>query len=170
MRWSIHLAPSASPRTVLFAPPSSQTAAVHALITHTGYRRPTDDYGFVAAVTDGLIFDSIDDRFLSIGGNTGTTNSFTGVSVADLTGGVFNAQSLRKGNNLWCFAMQAAAGEAPDLLKPLFSSVTKPLQMLNAATNQAIAALGGCPQLSSIDNSQFDKFPGSTKLNSKGTY
>lgn len=116
------------------------------------------------------MFDTIDSRFLSVGGNPGTTNSFTGVSVADLTGGVFNAQSLREGNNLWCFAMQAAAGEAPDLLKPLFNSITKPLQMLNAATNQAISALGGCPQLSSIEDSQFDQFPGAKKLNSKGGY
>jgi hypothetical protein len=121
-------------------------------------------------VTDGLAFDAIDDRFLSVGGNTGATNSFTGVSVVDLSGGVFNAESLKQGNNLWCFAMQFAAGEAPDILKPLFSSVTQPLQVLNAATDQAISAIGGCPHLAAIDNSQFDQFPGATKLTSKGTY
>lgn len=36
----------------------------------------------------------------SIGGNTGTVNSFTGVDLGDTTGGVYNAQTLFEGNNL----------------------------------------------------------------------
>lgn len=135
----------------------------------TGYRRPSDDYGFVAAVADGLYFDSINPNFLSVGGNTGKVNTFTGVNVGNLTGGVYNAQSLREGNNLWCFAMQLSAGTAPDVLKPLFSVLDKPLALMRAATSKATSALG-CPQLSDIDDSQFDQFPGATKLNSKGAY
>jgi hypothetical protein len=42
-----------------------------------------------------------------IGGNTGKPNTFTGVNIADLTGGVFNAETLLEGNNLMCFAFQA---------------------------------------------------------------
>jgi hypothetical protein len=41
----------------------------------------------------------------SIGGNTGKVDSFTGLHIADLTGGILNAQSLLKDNNLFCFAM-----------------------------------------------------------------
>ena len=41
----------------------------------------------------------------SIGGNTGTVDSFTGVHIADLIGGMLNAQSLLENNNLFCFAM-----------------------------------------------------------------
>lgn len=46
--------------------------------------------------------------FLQVGGNTGTTNSFTPVDIANLTGGVYNAQSLAQGNNAMCFAYQNA--------------------------------------------------------------
>jgi hypothetical protein len=45
---------------------------------------------------------------LKFGGNTGTVNSFTGVDVANLTGGVYNAQTLFQGDNFQCFAFQIA--------------------------------------------------------------
>lgn len=38
-----------------------------------------------------------------VGGNTGKTNTFTGVDVSDLTGGAFNSKTLLEGNNLGCF-------------------------------------------------------------------
>jgi len=98
-------------------------------------------------------------QFLDVGGNTGTKNSFAGVDLQDLTGGVFNTGSLAQGNNALCFAFQAAQQAAPDLLKGIFGQLTKPLAQLNAAVGKAIAGLG-CPQLKSIDDSQFDKFPG----------
>lgn len=47
-------------------------------------------------------------EFLSVGGNTGKTNSFTGVDINQLTNGAFNAQSLLQGNNAICFAYQFA--------------------------------------------------------------
>ena len=47
-------------------------------------------------------------EFLDVGGNTGTTNSFTGVDIADLTGGVYNAQNLLEGDNALCFSYQFA--------------------------------------------------------------
>ena len=43
-----------------------------------------------------------------IGGNTGKPNTFTGVNIADLTGGVFNAETLLEGNNLMCYGLQLA--------------------------------------------------------------
>ncbi|KAJ3847013.1 hypothetical protein EV368DRAFT_69444 [Lentinula lateritia] len=57
----------------------------------------------VTDLKDNLIY------FLSIGGNTGQVNTFTGVDVADLTGGVYNAATLLEGNNFQCFfSLQAA--------------------------------------------------------------
>ncbi|UJO25087.1 Dothistromin biosynthesis peroxidase dotB [Fulvia fulva] len=100
---------------------------------------------------------------------TGEVNTFTGVNVGDLSGGVFNGQTLAEGNNAWCFAMQFAAGTAPDVLKPLFGALDKPISMIRAVTGQASSVLG-CPQLQATDDSQFDQFPGSAKLSSKGTY
>lgn len=47
-------------------------------------------------------------QFLDVGGNTGTTNSFTGVDLSSLTGGVYNAQNIFQGNNAQCLAYQFA--------------------------------------------------------------
>ncbi|PIA80068.1 Aromatic peroxygenase [Cercospora beticola] len=139
-------------------------------IPENWYRRPANDYGVAAAVADGLYFDQFNPSFLSVGGNTGKVNSFTGVDVGDLSGGIFNAQNLREGNNLWCFAMQFAAQAAPDTLKPLFSTLGRPLALIRGATNNAIAAIGGCPQLQQIEDDQFNQFPGAARLSAKGTY
>jgi len=103
-------------------------------------------------------------EFLSVGGNTGTVNSFTGVDISDLTGGVYNSKNLLEGNNAACFAFQAAVQSAPDILEGLFSSITKPLSQLNAAVASAISSFS-CPTLNSINTSQFSKYPGA-----KGAY
>lgn len=87
--------------------------------------------------------------------NTGTTNSFTGVDIADLSGGLFNLQTLAQGNNLGCFTYQLAAQAKPDFL-------TGPTTQLQDAVGGLIQPLG-CPQLQKIDNSQLEKFPGYKK-------
>lgn len=97
-------------------------------------------------------------KFLSIGGNTGTVNSFTGVDVANLTGGIFNSASLLEGNNLACFVFQAATTANNDLVTGLLGPLTD-------LTNALGEALGGldCPQLQSIDSAELEQFPGYTK-------
>ncbi|KAG9249323.1 hypothetical protein BJ878DRAFT_579585 [Calycina marina] len=100
-------------------------------------------------------------QLLDVGGNTGTVDSFTGVDVQALTGGVFNTATLAEGNNAFCFAFQFAQQVAPDLLKGLFSAVTKPLDQLSGAISTVLAALS-CPQLEPIDCAQFSHYPGST--------
>ena len=96
-------------------------------------------------------------KFLNIGGNTGKTNSFTGVNVDDLSGGLFNGASLAKNNNFACLAYQFAAQVKPDLA----------LGALTQLTNAMGSILGdlSCPQLSKIDESQMSQFPGYTKSN-----
>lgn len=108
-------------------------------------------------------------EFLQIGGNTGTTNSFTGVDPSDLTGGVYNSQNLLTGNNLACFGFQAAAQLSPDLLKGLLSDVTGAVAQITDALGNSLNALG-CPTLQKIDDTQFSKFPGWSKLKSDGSY
>lgn len=122
------------------------------------YKRAAgDEYSIPFFLTDAIAAALEYPKFLDVGGNTGTPNSFTGVDISDLTGGVFNAQTLAQGDNAACFAMQFAQQAAPDLLKGLFSSVTAPLAQLNGAIGQVLAGLS-CPQLTSIDTSQFAKF------------
>lgn len=94
-------------------------------------------------------------KFLNIGGNTGKTNSFTGVDVANLTGGLFNSADLLKGNNFGCFVYQLSAQAKPDIL---LGALTK----LTDAIGSIIGPLG-CPQLQKIDTKQLQQFPGYTQ-------
>lgn len=95
-------------------------------------------------------------QFLDIGGNTGTTNSFTGVDVMNLTGGVYNAQTLAQGNNLFCFGTQFLQQAVPDVLKGVaIDTLTQAL----ANTSSALA----CPQITKIDASNLNQFPGYAK-------
>jgi len=87
--------------------------------------------------------------------NTGTTNSFSGVDVGDLTGGLLNSASLLKDNNLGCFVFQVAAQAKPDLL-------LAPLAKLTSALGDVVSQLG-CPQLQKVDDAQLKKYPGYTK-------
>ncbi|KAL5422368.1 hypothetical protein PMIN04_004789 [Paraphaeosphaeria minitans] len=122
-------------------------------IPENWYRRaieyPYDTEYFLA---DALNAAALHPKFLDIGGNTGTTNSFVGVDVADLTGGVFNSANLLQGNNFACFVYQLSAQAKPDAV----------LGVLNQLTNAVGNIIGklGCPQLQAIDNKQLEQFPG----------
>lgn len=101
-------------------------------------------------------------EFGSIGGNTGTPNSFVGVDPSDLTGGVFNAATLTEGNNLFCYALQLTVQETPDILSGLFTDVDDAMSKLGPVLNNATDTLG-CPKLNNIEKGQFGQFPGYTK-------
>ncbi|GAB7349625.1 hypothetical protein MBLNU459_g0307t1 [Dothideomycetes sp. NU459] len=132
-------------------------------------RNVVDDYTIPYFLVDLLAAAVAHPEFLSVGGNTGTVDSFTGVDLADLTGGVYNAQTLAQGNNAACFAMQAAVQSLPDFITGLLTDVTA-MDLLGSALNNATDSLG-CPKLNNIDKNQFNKYPGYTKLNdASGTY
>ncbi|PQE08453.1 hypothetical protein CJF30_00005322 [Rutstroemia sp. NJR-2017a BBW] len=134
----------------------------HEKIPDNWYKRAIgDEYGIVNFNLDVVTAALQYPEFLDIGGNTGEVGTFTGVDVEDLTGGVYNAQTLTQGDNAICLAYQFAQQAAPDLLKGLFSSITQPLSQLNDALGKVFATLS-CPQLEKIDTSQFSKYPGST--------
>jgi len=118
-----------------------------------------DEYSIPFFLSDVIAAASQYPQFLDIGGNTGTTNSFTGVDITDLTGGIFNAETLLSGNNLECFAFQAIQQGAPDVLKGIVSDITTPLSKLNSNIDSLIAPLT-CPQLQVYDTTQFAKYPG----------
>lgn len=94
-----------------------------------------------------------------VGGNTGSPNTFTGVNIADLTSGVFNAETLLEGNNLMCFAFQTVNAAAPDILKGLIGNVLVAVQKLTDALEPLLSPLG-CPQLAKYDTTLLAKFPG----------
>lgn len=133
----------------------------HERIPDNWYKRAIgDEYSIPRFQLDFLDAALKHPEFLNIGGNTGKVDTFAGVDLDSLTGGVYNSETLLKGNNLACFAYQAAQQAAPDILKGLFSSITKPLAQLTAALDKVMANLN-CPQLETFDANQFKQFPGS---------
>lgn len=102
-------------------------------------------------------------EFLSVGGNTGTVNSFAGVDISNLTGGVYELSTLAEGNNALCFAFQAAVQALPDAISGLLTDISA-MDLLGSALNNATDSLG-CPQLNEINMEQFNAYPGYTKLN-----
>lgn len=108
-------------------------------------------------------------EFASIGGNTGTVNSFAGLDPANLTGGVYELSTLTKGNNLLCYAMELTVQALPDLLSGLFTDVDTAMDKVGPVFNNATNSLG-CPKLNNIDKDQFNAYPGYTKLNADGAY
>ncbi|KAL9009995.1 MAG: hypothetical protein Q9173_005022, partial [Seirophora scorigena] len=112
-------------------------------------------------------FATQDPRLLSVGGNTGTTNSFTGIDVSALTNGVFNGATLAQGNNLQCFIYQLIQAEAPGLLTGLYEDLTEALRPLMENLQENTKGLG-CPRLMGVNRSLYDRFPGYGRARGKG--
>lgn len=106
---------------------------------------------------DVVNFAALHPEFLDIGGNLdGKGNNFAGVELEDLTGGLFKSADLLKGNNLGCFALQAAQQVKADLLlKPVLTQLQ---DLIGGVVTQL-----SCPQLQSIDESVLEKYPGYNK-------
>ncbi|KAI4846683.1 Cloroperoxidase [Aureobasidium sp. EXF-8845] len=132
-------------------------------------RNQLDPYDVAFLVIDQNVMAAQHSEFLSIGGNTGTTNSFTGVDPAELTGGVFNVGTLLEGDNLMCYGLQLAVQGLPDILSGVVTDLAGAVNQVTNAFNPAIAKLG-CPKLTKINKDQFQKYPGYTQLKADGTY
>ena len=105
----------------------------------------------------------------SIGGNTGTVNSFTGVDLGNLTGGVYNAANLLEGNNLMCFALEVVKFLSPNSLSTLYTTLDQALGPLTNALLGPISALA-CPEIKDLTaggqpawEALQDLFPGAAK-------
>lgn len=141
-------------------PGSFEWNAGHERIPENWYKRAIgDEYTIPRFQLDFLAAALEFPQFLSVGGNTDGVDTFTGVDLTDLTGGVYNLESLAEGNNAICFAFQAAGQMAPDILGGLFSQIRKPLSQINDAIGDVLGGLS-CPQLNDLDASFFDIFPG----------
>ncbi|KAK6838809.1 hypothetical protein RU639_000907 [Aspergillus parasiticus] len=105
----------------------------------------------------------------SIGGNTRTINSFTGINFSDATGGVFNLTTLLKENNLLCFAFEVLKFLSPNALAGLYKTLSIPLGMISDTISTSLLnfpcpafkdmQIGGKPSWEAIQND----FPGAAK-------
>jgi hypothetical protein len=124
------------------------------------YRRAIgDEYGLPAFALDAVGALQALPYMAVVGGNTGEPNTFTGVNIADLTGGVYNAQTLLEGNNAMCFAFQFIQFASPDILDGLLGNVVLALRKLTTVLDPVLAALA-CPQAAKFDVGLLSSFPG----------
>ena len=154
--------------------PNFQYTPGHESFPNNWYKRnPVDYYTIPYFAADAGMMAYEHHEFVSIGGNTGTVNSFAGLDPSNFTGGVYTSSNLLQGNNAICYGLELSLMEAPDLLSNFYSNVDAALAALAAVTNPAISALG-CPKLNAINKGQFASdfapYPGYTKLSPTGTY
>lgn len=112
-------------------------------IPENWYKIPVD-YGLVQLNLDLVEWFLRYPQLASIGGNTGTVNSFTPLDLSDLSGGLLNVQTLLEGNNLICFALQVVKTVSPNSLSNLFKTLAVPLSLLTEALGAAVTDLT-CP-------------------------
>ncbi|QRW04457.1 peroxidase family 2 domain protein [Ceratobasidium sp. AG-Ba] len=123
-------------------------------IPENWFRRPID-YGFVNLNLDIVKMATVVPEALSVGGNTGKVNTFTGLDLSNLTGGIYNVQTLLEGNNLVFLLEQAI----PDIAKGLLSDITS---ILNLVTSNLLPQLStlGCASMKGYDSAALKQFPG----------
>ncbi|TEA13002.1 Dothistromin biosynthesis peroxidase dotB [Colletotrichum sidae] len=112
-------------------------------IPENWYRTPVD-YGLVQLNLDLVSWIAKYPELGSIGGNTGGVNSFAGVELSDLTGGVLNLTRLLEGNNLLCFVFEVLKTASPGSLSTIFSIIEVPLKMVMDSVGAALLDLS-CP-------------------------
>ncbi|KAL9076215.1 MAG: hypothetical protein Q9157_003750 [Trypethelium eluteriae] len=124
------------------------------------YRRPsTNQYTAVEVAIDVATGYVAYPGSLKIGGNTGTPNSFVGVSVENLTSGVYNAETLFEGDNFACFAFNVAEQGLPDFLQGAGSALNNATAFLQQYLSPITSELN-CSQLAQYDAGVLNSFPG----------
>lgn len=96
----------------------------------------------------------------------GKVNSFAGVNLADLTGGVLNLTKLLEGNNLLCFVFEILKTASPNSLSTIFTIIEAPLKLVTDTVGAAILNLA-CPAFKdmtvggkSLDEGLKEQYPG----------
>ncbi|GAB0134472.1 hypothetical protein EsDP_00002842 [Epichloe bromicola] len=100
-----------------------------------------------------------------VGGNTGTVNSFEGVDLGDISGGLVHAvEDLQDPARLGCFISQNIQAEAPSSLEKIFHGalLKEALGLVDKKLVPALAGLGSCPNMPPGKgvNQYAAKFPG----------
>jgi hypothetical protein len=92
----------------------------HERIPYNWYRRPVgalNEYSPLSFAQDLLTMSQTVPGVVAIGGNTGTVNSFTGVDLADITGGAYHTADLLNPQKFVCYFYQIILAVVPDILR-----------------------------------------------------
>ncbi|KAJ4318177.1 hypothetical protein N0V94_004543 [Neodidymelliopsis sp. IMI 364377] len=115
----------------------------HETFPRNWFRR-SSDYGLVSLNLDIISWVLNYPELGSIGGNTGTVNSFSGLDLHNITGGIVNSASLLEENNLLCFVFELLKTFLPNSLSPLFATLEGPINLLTEVLAAPILSLA-CP-------------------------
>jgi hypothetical protein len=88
------------------------------------YRRPLgvqNEYSPASFALDLVTIAQTVPGAVAIGGNTGTVNSFTGVDLADITGGAYHTSDLLNPQKFVCYFYQIILAGVPDVLRSRFA-------------------------------------------------
>lgn len=120
----------------------------HERIPDNWYRRADDDAWtltdiLVSTAQNCLAYPSN----CAIGGNTGTVNSFSGVDLGDISGGlVTSAEDLTDPERLGCFLSQAVQADVPSFLDSV-GALSEVFDLIPTTLLPALDLLGSCPNL-----------------------
>ena len=89
-------------------------------IPNNWYRRPlgaVNEYSPASFAEDLVKLAAVVPEAVSVGGNTGTVNSFTGVDLGDITGGAYRTSDLTNPAKFVCYFYQLTLTLVPDFLR-----------------------------------------------------
>ena len=134
----------------------------HERIPDNWYRRTlSNPYDIPQADSDVAIQYAAYPESLRLGGNTAGVNTYMGVDLGNLTGGVLTAENLFDPTNPKgaCFYAQLVQSLIPDSGSVLVKSLTGITNLLN---DHILSVIGGmdCPTVDKFDQSLFNDFPG----------
>ena len=92
----------------------------HERIPDNWYRRPlgeVNEYTPESFAEDLVKIAAVAPEAVSVGGNTGTVNSFAGVDLGDITGGVYHTSDLLNPTKFVCYFYQLTLALVPDFLR-----------------------------------------------------
>jgi len=127
------------------------------------YKRTSTNYYTVANVFMdlGVQWAAYPESF-RLGGNTNGVNTYAGIDLTDLTGGVYNLTHLldQSGKGGACFFAQLAQAIIPDSAAVLLGELSPVLDLVNEFIKPIIPAGLDCPTIDKYDQTIFNKFPG----------
>ncbi|KAH9863940.1 hypothetical protein J1614_009873 [Plenodomus biglobosus] len=102
------------------------------------------EYGLLPLNLDIVRWVSQHPELGSIGGNTGKVNTFTGIDLSNVTGGILNAATLLENNNLLCFVFEVLKTFLPNSLSPLLKTLEVPIKLVTDVLAAPLLSLA-CP-------------------------
>ncbi len=131
-------------------------------IPENWYRRPSSvPYGIPNGFLDVAInFQAYPGTF-RLGGNTNGVNTYVGIDLSDLTGGVYHSSDLLdlKSSNAACFYAQFVQAVIPDAAATLLGELSAILNLVNKWIKPITGSVK-CRVIGRYDQTLFNKFPG----------